>query len=1042
MIQRTFEFSEGASNKFWTIQLDDRLQTINFGRIGTSGQIQTKEFGTTDEAKKSFEKLINEKVKKGYVEKTPGAALQASTPKRASEPEPKPVVSATIVPSPTPVAPIEAVTPPPVNEAAPAAQQVANNSSPTIEVRHVIDLQASDRAFVSNVARIPLARLPAEDFDQSACVDLLRKKVRTSVYGWLWDYSRAIPERELLPAEAEFWLTAMTCKRERDDTVDMLADRLKGQKFIGILPENLSLAGRYLPLEAVQCLACLLSNDALSDLLLDPHSAQGSQRWDNGSATLRKGFQRFVWPYLTDADQAVWRSKAAQQWDASAWPVDFYATPAPFFYFGAMFGLHDKVSALVGSWPEDRYISTSWDHTHYHRPQEIVFGMGSAELVAEQFRRLKLPLNSPEYIRAFLAITQFSALDVVARSIAAIGKKEDAETLLESFTCVHAAEAAPHMLMLANNSKAPKIAREWLEQHPAESIVGLLPVAAGSGKLAELAIEHLLSLKRRGSGALIEAQASQLPPEARARILDQVINVSEVVLPVLQPESLPAWWRDALAQSPVKKPKPIAWIQVTDLPALTLNNHRLGPEQVADLLQALQASTPETSHPLLGNLRQNLDADGLDAFGWKLFQLWLADGAPPKGKWAFAALGYCGSDRTVLKLAPLIREWPGEAQHQRAVSGLDVLRTIGTDTALMQINGIAQKVKFKGLKERAIQCMEAIAQTRGMSRAQLEDRIVPDCGLDARGRRTFDFGPRQFQFILGAEMKPMVRYPDGATKPDLPKPGAKDDATLANAAVAEWKLLKKQISEITKIQAVRLEQAMVTGRRWTAGEFEQLLVRHPLMVNLVRLLVWATYDRQGAVSSTFRVTEDQTLADATDSPITLPGDAAVGLLHPLQLAAQPSVLEKWGQLFGDYEIVPPFAQLGRTAHRLPPDQQKQKAITHFAQRPKLAAQTLVFGLEKVGWQRGIPQDGGWVGEHSKQFYGANVTAVINYSEGFSVGYWEGAGEQTIDRVFFIPGLYTPHMYPDHKNALTFSEVDPIALSEVINDCEMLLAKAK
>ena len=61
--------------------------------------------------------------------------------------------------------------------------------------------------------------------------------------------------------------------------------------------------------------------------------------------------------------------------------------------------------------------------------------------------------------------------------------------------------------------------------------------------------------------------------------------------------------------------------------------------------------------------------------------------------------------------------------------------------------------------------------------------------------------------------------------------------------MADWKLLKKQVKEVAKLQALRLEQAMVTGRRWAAEEFESLLVKHPLMSNLVRLLTWAATTR-------------------------------------------------------------------------------------------------------------------------------------------------------------------------------------------------------
>lgn len=69
--------------------------------------------------------------------------------------------------------------------------------------------------------------------------------------------------------------------------------------------------------------------------------------------------------------------------------------------------------------------------------------------------------------------------------------------------------------------------------------------------------------------------------------------------------------------------------------------------------------------------------------------------------WAFTALGVLGNDDTARKLTPLIRARHGESQHKRATVGLDILAAIGSDIALMQLNGIAQKLKFKALQERA-----------------------------------------------------------------------------------------------------------------------------------------------------------------------------------------------------------------------------------------------------------------------------------------------------------------------------------------------------
>ena len=61
-----YEFSEGASNKFWDIKMRGASFTTTFGKIGSNGQIQLKEFSSASEAQKAYDKLIAEKTKKGY----------------------------------------------------------------------------------------------------------------------------------------------------------------------------------------------------------------------------------------------------------------------------------------------------------------------------------------------------------------------------------------------------------------------------------------------------------------------------------------------------------------------------------------------------------------------------------------------------------------------------------------------------------------------------------------------------------------------------------------------------------------------------------------------------------------------------------------------------------------------------------------------------------------------------------------------------------------------------------------------------------------
>jgi len=67
-MKRRFEFVEGSSAKFWEISTAGADVTVTFGRLGTSGQTQTKTLPDAEAAAKHANKLIGEKTKKGYQE--------------------------------------------------------------------------------------------------------------------------------------------------------------------------------------------------------------------------------------------------------------------------------------------------------------------------------------------------------------------------------------------------------------------------------------------------------------------------------------------------------------------------------------------------------------------------------------------------------------------------------------------------------------------------------------------------------------------------------------------------------------------------------------------------------------------------------------------------------------------------------------------------------------------------------------------------------------------------------------------------------------
>lgn len=586
-----------------------------------------------------------------------------------------------------------------------------------------------------------------------------------------------------------------------------------------------------------------------------------------------------------------------------------------------------------------------------------------------------------------------------------------------------AAELAP---IMARAYQKLKTVREsallWLLRYPEHAIAGLLPAALGKRTEAQgAAVAALRLLSAHGHDDLIMQVAARYE---RAEVSEAVRHQLDEDPLDLYPGKIapaPEFWQ------------PTAWRR----PRLKGSNKLLPESALTHLGTMLRFPVTDGLYEGINQVKAACDGESLADFVWDCFAAWQLASGSAKDNWAFICLGYLGTDETARKLTPYIRAWPGESQHQRAVAGLDVLGQIGSDVALMLLNGIAQKVKFKGLQERAKEKIAAIAAARELSLEELEDRLAPDLGLDEQGSLLLDFGPRQFRVGFDESLKPFVKDGNGQRVKDLPKPNKGDDEVKALAAVEQYKRLKKDAKMATGQQLIRLEQAMCQRRRWTPEQFMQLLVWHPLLRHLVQRLVWALYcvdeghNYGGQVISCFRVAEDGSLTTGCDDPFTLPtGDnIRVGIPHVLEFSDEQS--SAFSQLFADYELLQPFVQLGRDSYLLTDEERQGKALTRWA--GKVVPTGRILGLASKGWARGEPQDAGAILEFIKPVSG-RLGAAIGLDPGVFVGAINEFPEQTLGPVVLQDrSTAWYHEMPFEP----FTQLDEITLSELVRDMEAL-----
>ncbi len=567
-----------------------------------------------------------------------------------------------------------------------------------------------------------------------------------------------------------------------------------------------------------------------------------------------------------------------------------------------------------------------------------------------------------------------------------------------------------------SGKKFRPVAEAWATRYPETAAKCAIPHALAGGKRAAGAIALLQSLVPKGGADAIRKVASEYERASRkpvSRALEALVGT------------------DPLAFFPAKLPKLPDVFDPGSLPPIVLKKGGVLPAQAVTHIGTMLAfSPPDAPYAGISVVRDACTADSLRDFSWSLFEAWLAVGSPPKEMWILHALGLLGDDETARRLAPMIRAWPGERAAARAVQGLSVLANIGTDLALMLLDGIAEKVRFASIQTGARERIEQIAKARGLSREELGDRLVPDLGLDARGEMTLDYGAshgspgRSFKVGFDEHLDPFVsEAATGKRLAALPKPGKSDDAVKAKEAQARFKALKKDVAAIARSRIDRFESAMIARRRWKAPEMKMLFIDKPLVLQLTRRLVWGAFEGNERVA-TFRVDADRSLADAQDKPFTLNDSAEVGIVHPIDLGEDE--IAAWSRVFADYELLQPFAQLSREV--LQPSAAEKKGASLTSKHDiELPAPKLVFGLEKLRWRRGGASDGGSFNDHAKTFSGTPWAAHSEYSGAVGMGYIEDKEILSIESVTFTK---------DGKPA-KIGEVDPVIVSEVLRDLAAL-----
>ncbi len=639
---------------------------------------------------------------------------------------------------------------------------------------------------------------------------------------------------------------------------------------------------------------------------------------------------------------------------------------------------------------------------------------------------------------------------------------QDVEKFKEMlFSCAETGTEQIHAQLLAICREH----REW-----SEDIVALL-----TSKKLKARTFAVLVLEEWNSVSYLEEVKAALGREKNKKLASQLQVLAEDLEKARAEEEQPQQSKseeERLAAEILKgtRKRKVEWVQGMALPEV----HRQDGAVVSqEYMLAVLAAYADMESPGMNQeaekMAEILNARELAAYVYSVYDGWLKAGAEAKKRWVLYVVSIHGGAEIIPVLYEQIKEW---SEHSRGAIASDAVRALalnGSSEALLLLDQMSRKFKFRQIKNAAGEALSNAASELGISREELEDNLVTDMGFDGQMERTFDYGPRKFIVRLNQSLELEVYDENGKRFKNLPSPGKQDDSEKANSAVNEFKQLKKQLKTMVASQKIRLEQALSMSRFWQLEKWRELFVKNPIMHQFAVGLIWGVYV-DGVLKDTFRYMEDGSFNTVDESEFVFPELGAlavasqaeagsdgiaqaevgsegiaeagsegiskavmssddmsvrmvIGLVHPLELSE--TELAAWKEQLSDYEIIQPFAQLERPVYRAAIEEKEAFAIERFDEKT-INGFGLSGKLLGQGWFRGEVLDAGFFYNYyrSDGKFGAELTF-----SGSSVGFENE--EVTVHKLHFYRFDGSARHEFCERSRCKAGEVNPRYFSEIL-----------
>jgi hypothetical protein len=545
------------------------------------------------------------------------------------------------------------------------------------------------------------------------------------------------------------------------------------------------------------------------------------------------------------------------------------------------------------------------------------------------------------------------------------------------------------------------------------------------------------------TGRLREFHAAEASKQVRAVIAKLLAARGQPIAELkAEPKKAPdeifviADFEAKLAAKPKSIKSPTApWLDAALLPPLYSKEGEPISELARKWIFQRQAREGGSLHEEVAQLLPLLDRTRNAPFAHVLLDQWFESDMKAADRWALDVAGIVGDNSIITRLTEPIEHWCRLNRGSRAEWAVHAISLLGTQKALVKLDGLIQRYRNhrKYVGEAASNAIQTTADLLGISQDELAERIVPEFGFSSEGTRVFKTRAGDNVVKLQPDFKFVWSLPDSENQQSMPV------CKLTAGQGEELKDLKKTLKEAVSRHTLRLENAMIGGRRWSIDVWRQRFENHPVFRILATRLIWGAYDESGGLLRTFRLYPNGLTADHSGALEEFAAPAtAVGLVHRLDLEEKSA--SAWVAHLRRFKVKPLFKQVDRSVHALDPLHGNRKEL-RLVEELGITAGKLRADLLRCGWSLGSTGDGGWIQCMFRKFPARDIEVYLPVGELHATSSKDD--NVVLGSAFFARGTKGKRAYRDRMDeaeAITFNEVPPVIYSEIMADLNSLTEK--